>query len=111
MYRGQLRNEWARILRRDRIPDGMGGSVSVFEEVVHERYHCRIWRRRVDRDRRDQANVEDTAWGFLGDDADIREGDKFIIADGREFIVTRQWNELNGRARAHMEGTLRLVSP
>lgn len=110
MYRGQLRNEHARILKRLTIDDGMGGSISIFDPLI-ERYFCRIWRQRVDRDRRDQANVEDTAWGILGDDAPISEGDKVVVKDGREFIVTRVWNEQDGRARAHLEGTLRLVSP
>jgi hypothetical protein len=47
----------------------------------------------------------------LGDDAPITEGDKVITADAREFIVTRIWNEKDGRARAHLEGTMRLVTP
>jgi hypothetical protein len=110
MYRGQLRNEHARVLKRMTIDDGIGGSVSIFDLLI-PRYHCRIWRQRVDRDRRDQANVEDTAWGILGDDAPITEGDKVITADAREFIVTRIWNEKDGRARAHLEGTMRLVTP
>lgn len=110
MYRGQLRYEYAQVLKRLTIDDGIGGSVSIFDEII-ARYHCRIWRQRVERDRRDQANVEDTAWGIFGDDAPISEGDKVIAGDGREFIVTRIWNEIEGRARRHLEGTMRLVSP
>jgi len=110
MYRGQLRNEHVRVEKRLTIDDGMGGNTSIFDLLI-ERYFCRVWRQRVDRDRRDQNNVEDTAWGILGDDAPIIEGDKVITKDGREFIVTRIWNEQDGRARAQLEGTMRLVTP
>lgn len=95
----------------------MGGSTSSFDEVVHPSYFCRIWRRPVERDRRDQGNVEDTGWGILGDVIDFTGTDESLIgckvidATGREFIVTRWWNEKNGRVVAHAEGVMRLVSP
>lgn len=117
MYRGLLRNEHVRIFRRTIVADGAGGSTSRFVEVIRDRYFCRIWRRPIERDRRDQGNAEDTIWGILGDTIDFTEtdaslvGSKVVDGHGREFIVTRWWNERDGRVPAHAEGNLRLVSP
>lgn len=111
MYRGNLRNEWVKVERRAYTDDGIGGSTSTYPVVVHERYFCRIFRAPVERDRRDQGNVEDTVWGFVGDNVDILEGDKLTDSNSRQFIVTKFWNDLDGRTRAQAEGRMRLISP
>lgn len=110
MYRGHLRNQFVRVLRMVNTFDGIGGATSDY--VLHDpHYWCRVWRRPVERDRTDQANVEETPWGILGNELDLREGDKIILGDGREFIMTRVWDDGAERGKRHLEGTMHLIRP
>lgn len=110
MYRGHLRSQFVQVWRRLYTVDGIGGSISDFTLEI-EKYWCRIWRMPVERDRVDQANVEDTSWGLLGDGIDLREGDKIIDQQNREFIVSRIWDDGEHRGKRHMEAVLRLIAP
>lgn len=110
MYRGLLPSQFVQIWRRVYTVDGIGGSISDYVLFI-DRYWCRLWRKPIERNRTDQANVEEVEFGLLGNGIEIIEGDKVIDARERQFIVTRVWDDGAERGKRHMEARLRLIAP